>query len=288
MTNKVYDIITDRIIKQLEAGTVPWRKPWTGGALPTNAVSKKPYKGINTVMLWGQYNNPYWMTYNQASKLGGNVKKGEKSTPIIYWMMRKNTTKTDKTTGDKITVTKEYERPILRYFNVFNVEQCEGLPDDLTNIDKQSTFNPIEAADTVINGYPDKPDIEHKEQRAYYSPGRDIVNMPVEESFESPESYYNVLFHELIHSTGHESRLNRLSKNASFGNEDYSKEELIAELGASFLRAETGINADNEMQQSAAYVQSWITALKNDTKMIIQASSKAQKATDFILNKVVV
>jgi len=287
MTNKVYDIITKRIIKQLESGTVPWHKPWAGGALPTNAVSKKPYKGINTLMLWDQYSNPYWVTYKQAQALGGNVKKGEKSTPIIYWMMRKSTTKTDKTTGEKVTHTKEYDRPILRYFNVFNVQQCEGLPDDLTTIDNQCTFNPIEAADTVINEYPDKPIIEHNGQRACYIPSRDVVNMPVKESFESTESYYSVLFHELVHSTGHESRLNRLSKNASFGNEEYSKEELIAELGASFLRAETGINADTKMEQSAAYIQSWIKALKDDVKLIIQASSKAQKATDLILNRMV-
>lgn len=287
MSNKVYDIITDRIVKQLEAGTVPWSKPWTGSAMPTNAISKKPYKGINKLMLGEQYSNPYWLTYKQALNLGGHVKKGETSTPIIYWMMRKSTTKTDKTTGDKVTTTKEYDRPILRYFNVFNIEQCEDLPDDLYNTDKQIVFNPIEAADTVINGYPDKPTIEHKGQRACYIPSRDIVNMPDKDSFESTESYYSVLFHELIHSTGHESRLNRLSKNASFGNEEYSKEELIAELGSSFLRAETGINADNKMEQSAAYIQSWIEALKNDTKMIIQASSKAQKAMDHILNKVV-
>jgi antirestriction protein ArdC len=285
MSNKVYDIITDRIVKQLEAGEIPWSKPWTGGALPTNAVSKKAYKGINVLMLYGQYNNPYWMTFKQAASLGGHVRKGEKSTPIIYWMMRKQQSKTDKTTGDKTTVTKEYDRPILRYYSVFNVEQCEDLPDEFTKLDSQIDFIPINKAEEIIQGYPRQPEIRHKEQRAYYNPTSDFINMPSKDSFDDVESYYSVLFHEMIHSTGHESRLNRLIDTASFGSEDYSKEELIAELGAAFLRAETGINAESQMTSSAAYIQSWIKALKNDTKMIIQASSKGQKATDYILNK---
>lgn len=287
MTNKVYGIITDRIIKQLEAGSIPWSKPWHT-ACPKNVISGNNYKGVNVLMLQGQYVNPNWLTYKQAKDLGGNVRKGEKSTPIIFWNFRKSSTKTDKTTGTKTTVTKERDIPILRYFNVFNVEQCEGLQEELYKTDKQIDLMPVDAAEALIHEYPARPDIQHNDQRAYYSPSRDIINMPMQESFEDIESYYSVLFHEMIHSTGHESRLNRITDNASFGSEDYSKEELTAELGASFLRAETGINAESQMQRSAAYIQSWIQALKNDPKMIIQAASKAQKAADHILNRDVV
>jgi antirestriction protein ArdC len=285
MTNKVYEIITDRIIKQLEAGEIPWSKPWIT-AQPKNVISGKNYKGINVLMLQGQYKNPYWLTYKQAIDQGGNVRKGEKSTPIIYWMIRKSTTKTDKVTGDKVTTTQERDFPILRYYNVFNVEQCDDLPDELYKVNDQIDFIPVEKAEEIITGYPGQPEIKHEQQRAFYNPARDFINMHVKESFDEIESYYSVLFHEMIHSTGHESRLNRLTDTAAFGNEDYSKEELIAELGASFLRAETGINADSQMTRSAAYIQSWIKALKNDTKMIIQAAGKSQKATDYILNKV--
>ena len=287
MANKVYDIITDRIIKQLDAGIIPWHKPWVSQQ-PTNAISKKAYRGINIFLLSGQYANPYWLTYNQAQTLKGNVKKGEKSSPVIFWAKSTRATKTDKVTGDKTTVTKERDIPILRYFNVFNAEQCENLPVEYYNINNQIDFIPVDKAEQLINNYPGSPEIKHNEQRAYYSPSRDIINMPQKESFEDIESYYSVLFHEMIHSTGHESRLNRISDNASFGNDEYSKEELTAEMGAAFLRAETGINLDSEMTQSAGYIQSWIRALRNDTKMIIQASSKGQKAADYIINREVV
>lgn len=284
MTNKVYDIITDRIITQLEAGEIPWSKPWNS-ELPKNAISDKTYSGINIFLLSGQYKNPYWMTYTQAGDLGGHVIKGEKSTPIIFWAKHTTRTKTDTVTGEKTKVSQERDIPILRYYSVFNAEQCHDLPLEIYQVNNKIDFVPVDRAEEIINQYPKSPEILHNEQKAYYSPSRDIINMPDKESFNDIESYYSVLFHEMVHSTGHESRLNRLTDTAAFGSDDYSKEELIAELGASFLRAETGINADSHMTRSVAYIQSWIQVLKNDTKLIVQAAGKSQKAVNHILNK---
>ena len=268
MSNKVEEIITEKFIEALENGVCPWRKPWNGSATPQNFITKKPYNGINFFLLsLMPYSSPYWMTYKQASAKGGKVKKGEKATLVTFWKLFKTT---DKKTGEAKQI------PLLRYYNVFNLEQCEGIEAPASE-EKPLDFCPIEEAEKFASDYCEKEDLEvtFKENQAYYSPATDYVNMPRKESFKGEQGYYSTLFHELAHSTGHAKRLNRLEK-CGFGSESYAKEELVAELSAAFACAELGL--DNTFGNSAAYLQGWIKKLKGDSKLLISASSYAKKA----------
>lgn len=273
----VYQIVTDRIISELENGTVPWRKPWraVGGDRPTNLVSGKPYRGINQLLLsMSDYTSPYWVTFKQAKLKGGCVRKGEKSTLIVFWKMNRYE---DKTTGKEKTI------PMLRYYNVFNVEQCDGLT--VPEPDERPEFNPCDEADSIINGMPNAPDIQYGGDSAAYVPAWDIVKMPVREAFDSPALFYNTILHELTHSTGAESRLSRegIVQFDKFGSDQYAREELIAEMGAAMLCTVAGV--DNTLPASAAYIANWLSALKNDPKMVVAAAGKAQRAADYILDE---
>jgi len=281
--NKVYEIITERIIKRLEQGEIPWKAPWAGGGLPCNGISHKPYTGINPFLLAGiGYMNPNWLTFQQAKELGGSVMSGEKSAQIVFWKILDSAPDPNRLPGE--ISSKDLDRSwMLRYYNVFNVEQCEGLPDKF-QIPKRE-HKPIPEAESILAGYKGAPVLQHKAQKCYYVPGTDIINMAAKESFDSAEMYYKVLFHELIHSTGHEKRLDRKLKGHTENTRtDYSKEELIAELGSAFLSNHAGIYGIPQEDESAAYIQSWIKALKNDVRMIVQAGSGAQKAADYILS----
>ena len=286
-SNKVYQIVTDKIIEILERGAIPWKRPWRGGAsgLPRNIVSKKPYRGINCFLLavtgeFMGYSSPYWLTYKQAQELGGYVKKGEKSTLVIFWKLWE---KQDQETGQTDEI------PVLRYYQVFNVDQCQDvtIPSDPIPGQKDLDFEPIAACENVVENMPNRPEILHSTSpKAYYSPSRDVVHMPTQGKFESAEYYYNALFHELTHSTGHEKRLHRRDSDriAAFGDPEYSKEELVAEMGAAFLCSYCEI--DNlTIENSAAYIQGWLKVLRDDNKMVIQAAAQAQKAADYILVK---
>ena len=275
----VYEIITARIISQLESGTVPWHKPWNVGPHggPQNLVSKKGYRGVNVFLLSCMpYTMPYWVSYKQAQQLGGHVRKGEKSTPVVFWKwLEKENLKTGK--PDKI--------PLLRYYRVFNVSQCDGIDGKIPQVDEQEveSFEPIAECERIVETMPDRPDIRHGMDGGFYQPSNDFVGMPDRERFDSPESYYSTLFHELTHSTGHTSRLNRkgIVTVAGFGSQTYSKEELVAEMGASFLSGHVGIEADT-IDNSASYIASWLKRLRDDKKLVVQAAAQAQKAVDFI------
>lgn len=276
--NDVYQIITDRIIAQLEAGTIPWKKPWTvRGMHPQNLVSKKPYRGANVFLLAAQgFSSPYWLTFNQAKDLGATVRKGEKSTPVIFWKWLEVE---DKETKEKNKV------PFLRYYNVFNASQCDGLK--LPTEPEATRNDPIGTAESIIMGMPQAPEIKVGQTMAYYHPIGDYVGMPDLGTFDSPEKYYATLFHELTHATGAEKRLNRKGiafDRDGFGRENYSKEELVAEMGSAFLCGESGILQTTEAN-SAAYLANWLSALKNDRKLIVLAAGQAQKAADYILNR---
>ncbi len=280
MGNKVYEIITETILAKLEKGEVPWHKPWIGG-YPKNLVSKKEYRGINTFLLGCQrYASPYWVSYKQAQELGGNVKKGEHSTMVVFW---KQYTFQDKDDSGEVSET---TIPLLRYYRIFNVEQCEGIDEKKIPVSEVNpNFHPIEACESTILGMPNKPTIEHREARAYYRPLTDSVNMPQKETFVNEEFYYSVFFHELGHSTGHKSRLARKDfDEGCFGTETYSKEELVAEMTAAFLCGTNQIE-NKTIDNSAAYIQSWLKVLKSDAKMVILAAAQAQRAADYILNK---
>ena len=281
--SKVYDVITDRIVSMLEAGTVPWHKPWKGAAgFPRNLTSKKAYRGINVFMLMSLgFESPYFLTFKQAKKLGGHVRKGEKGTPVVFWK-RLNITEDDET-GQPVSKT----IPMLRYYTVFNVSQVDGIDDKVPAVEiPDREHDPITEAESIVAGMPQAPSIEHGRTQACYIPSIDTVQMPNAERFESGEAYYGTIFHELTHSTGHSNRLDRKldTELAAYGSADYSREELVAEMGAAFLCGESGI-VDATINQSAAYVQGWLKALKNDRKLVVIAAAQAQKAADHILSR---
>lgn len=273
-TNKVYDYVTEKIVAQLENGCVPWHKPWKGGILlPENYVSKKKYNGINIFLLAFQpYTDHRWLTFKQVKAQGGNVRKGEKGSMVIFWRFLDG----EKTLKDG--TTKKTKIPFLRYYTVFNVEQTEGwmshpLPVLENKVDR------ISACEAFIDAMPEKP-IIHNSHMAYFRPSDDSVGMPNINAFDNSEAYYCTLFHEITHWTGGEKRLGRFEKGQAhlFGSEVYSKEELVAELGAAFLCAELGLDNTGLIKNSAAYLRSWVKRLKEDNTLIISAASKAKKA----------
>jgi antirestriction protein ArdC len=274
MSIKVYEIVTERILDYISAnGVLPWRKPWHTST-PKNLVSKKAYRGVNVFLLGMQrFTSSYFVTYKQAAAKGGQVRKGEKSTPVIFWKML-----------DKGTDAKGRKQliPLLRYYNVFNVTQCDGIvaPEEHTS----TLFEPIEACERIVSGWEGKPPIVHGGGRACYSPSEDLISMPVRESFGKVEEYYSTLFHEMVHSTGHKDRLARegITNPIKFASHNYSFEELVAECGAAFLCGHAGI-VDHTIDNSAAYIANWVSKLKSEPKWIVDAAGKAAKASDLIL-----
>ena len=276
MNAHIYEHITKRIISLLAQGTVPWQKPWKARTgLPRNLVSQKSYRGINVFLLLAMsYESPFWLTFRQALQLGATVRKGEKSCPVVFW---KQTTIDDKESG------KPQNIPLLRYYSVFNVAQCDGLKTGIGPV--AEPINSIVHPNEIVAHMPQRPVIKHGMTRAFYSPREDYVGLPVRERFARAEGYYATLFHELVHATGHESRLNRatLTEKAGFGSNPYCKEELIAEMGAAFLCGHAEI-VEHTIDNSAAYLTGWLEQLRNDKTLIVQAAAQAQKAADFILD----
>lgn len=260
------------MIEALEAGTVPWRKPWaTLEGAPRNLQSGKCYRGVNIFLLAFQgYSSPYWLTRKQIFARGGKIRKGEHGTAIVFWKTFDSKTQVDKNGKPK-------KCWMLRYYLVWNVEQTEGV--DYPKPEKKQ-HNPIPVCESVVENWEDKPSIVNG-GRACYSRRDDRVTMPELGYFDMPEEYYSTLFHELAHSTGHESRLNR-DLNGGFGSRTYSLEELVAEMGAAFLCGFCGIECKT-LENSAAYIQTWLGRLKADPKLVISAASRAQKAADMIL-----
>jgi antirestriction protein ArdC len=256
--NKAYEIITETIIEKLEQGTVPWHQPWSSEAAK-NLISKREYRGINVFLLGAsRYANPYWLTFRQAKQLGGHVAKGERSTPVVFWKWLEH--ERENAEGEAET----YNTPLLRYYRLFNVEQCEGIPaDKVPALENAREFQPIEEAERVVRSMPQRPIIQHVSAQAFYRPSADVVNMPAPELFTSDAEYYSTLFHELTHATGHESRLKRL---------DTDK-----------LAAHCGI-AERIIDNSAAYIQGWLRRLRNDKRLVVFAAAQANKAADFILD----
>lgn len=275
MSKKVYEMITNQIIEKLENGTVPWKKPFKNG-IARNWKTQKEYRGINTMLLdGGEY-----ATFKQISDAGGKVKKGSKSHIVVFWKLSKFINKDEKTGEEE-----EKKVPLIRYYRVFKVgEQTEGIELKQENI--EFNHDPIEEAEKILNGYMDCPDYTFESGRAYYTPNFDVVNVPPIKDFENVNKYYSTYFHEIVHSTGHKDRLNRkgIIDFNGFGSERYSKEELVAELGASMLCGVAGIENET-IDNSASYINSWLNALKKDDKLIIHASQQAQKASDYILGK---
>jgi antirestriction protein ArdC len=269
----IQEKVTAQIISALESGTAPWRKPWKGSSAPHNVISGKTYQGINWFLL-SMMGGGGFLTYKQAQGLGGNVRKGEKGNPIVFW----NFIEKQKANGEIGKIA------FLRSYTVFSVSQCEGLELPAPEREEESApFVPIERAEETIAKT--RAEISHGGAMAFYRPATDQIQLPEKAAFHNPEEYYSTAFHELAHWTGHTSRLARkgIEDVAAFGSATYSKEELIAEMGAAFLCAEHGI--DSTLDNSAAYLQGWIKALKGDSTLAISAAGAASKAANFILGK---
>lgn len=290
-------MVTDRIIEELEKGIVPWHKPWSGASLADggaiNYVSRKPYSILNQMLLGraGEY-----LTFKQVKDRKGNIKKGAKSSMVVFFTMVNPDKKGGQgENGDEAdaTDTKGYVIPILRYYRVFHIDDCEGIESKIETKELVENDNePIEAAEGIINGYLGREQKlkfhnDNLSDKAYYSLIFDEVVIPKLSQFEEAEEYYSTAFHELTHSTMPAYRCDRKAENANsfFGNEDYSKEELVAEIGSAMLCNYTGIDSQKAFHNSVGYIQAWLKSLKNDNKMIVWAASRAEKAARYIIGE---
>jgi antirestriction protein ArdC len=274
----MYATINNMIMDKLKNGKMPWKQAWNDYGPARNYVSKKAYRGINAMILNNtEFEYPLFLTFLQVKELGGFIKRGSKSIEVIYWK------------------TLEFENeekikriPYLRYYNVFNVECVEGIK---LKLPTKFVNDSIDACEAIVNDMPSRPIIEHGGDQPHYNWMEDRVKVPHRDNFILSDEYYATLFHELAHSTGHTSRLNRdtCMKPAVYGSRDYCKEELVAEIATCFLSGKAGIS-NNTIDNSSAYIQFWVERLTNmlreDTKAFVRASALAQKATDFILNKI--
>lgn len=282
MSKSVYEMVTDRIIEQLENGVIPWQKPWTGvrsGAF--NRISKKPYSLLNQMLL--KYDGEY-ATFKQWADLGGHVRKGEKSEIVCFWKIQP----IEEEQEDGTKVVKQI--PLLRYYNVFHISQVDGI--EPLQEEELNDIGPIEKAENVLHDYWTRENITVKHMagnRAYYSPTFDMICLPLFEQFTDSNEYYSTAFHESAHSTMKENRCNRAEdrkgKNVAFGSQDYSKEELVAEISSATILNIIGIETKGSFTNSAAYIQNWLSVLRNDVKFIVSASSKAEKAVNYILGE---
>ncbi|WP_215222703.1 ArdC family protein [Echinicola shivajiensis] len=285
----VYQIVNERIMSSLEKGIIPWKRPWSIMGLPKNYQSGKVYKGINLWLLLScGHGKPYYLTFKQAESLGGKVRKGSKSIPIVYW----NFVYQHKETGKKLTEQEARKLPkglvdrraFLKYYNVFNIADVEGVDWELPDTNTEQPFKPIKACEDLLKKVPDMPEVRYEEAQAYYYPKKDYINMPTKELFRTEAYFYQTLFHELVHSTGHQKRLNRkeLWDASDKDKSAYSKEELTAEMGASYLSNLCGIWKEAQQENSSAYIQHWLGQLKEDKRLLVESAAKAQKAVDYL------
>lgn len=273
----IYQDVTDRIIAAIETGCAPWQRPWERHgpcAMPRNGHGR-PYSGINVMLLWAAaqqagYRDPRWLTFNQAKKKGGQVRRGERSTQVILW--RQITVKDD----DEATDDDAQSRTIwvIKTFNVFNAEQVEGLGDFVPPVAVPGRVDALIAASGA--------DLRHGGGRAFYNTTADFIRMPNRDAFQSEAHYHATALHELVHWTGAPHRLER-EFGERFGDNAYAVEELIAEMGAAFLCAQLGVTAEGEHQHHAEYLNAWLTVLRADSRAIVTAASAARKAAEFVL-----
>jgi antirestriction protein ArdC len=279
MKRDLYAEVSARIIAELERGAAPWVKPWSATAgqnVPQNAVSHRPYSGCNVILLWLARNRgwttPRFLTFKQALEAGGNVRKGAHGTKVYF-------VKQLQVTDGEGEESKTRLVPMLREYTVFNVDQCDGLPDSIRCGRPMRVRNP-DTRDALADEFLrcTRADIRQGSGEAYYVPSHDFISMPAFEAFKGSDHFYNVAFHELTHWTGHKSRLDRDLKNR-FGSRHYAAEELVAELGAAFLCAEFGFDGD---VRNAGYIATWIELLKADKRAFFTACNRASKAADYL------
>ena len=295
----IYQKVTDRIIEQLEKGVIPWRKPWKVSGvqirfkedltkLAFNRVTKLAYGALNQMLLSrvGEY-----ASFKQWTEIGGRIKKGAKSEIVVFW---KWLDYKDKDNVDENGNPKIKRVPYLKHYQVFHITDVEGVEplklDELNEGEEKpehDCFDSIEEAERILNEYQSRENmpIEYHGNSACYSPMFDRVTLPERFKFgKNTAEYYSTIFHELTHSTGAKHRLDRLSHTAYFGSTDYSKEELVAEIGASGMLFLLNVETESSFKNSTAYIQSWLEQLRNDKKLIVHASSQAEKAIRYIFN----
>jgi antirestriction protein ArdC len=287
----VAEVITDKMIAKLEAGTIPWQRSWSskdgGGGIPLRMSTGHPYRGVNVFLLQLaglEYGSPWWGTYKQISERGGQVRKGEHNTLVVFWKLLR---KEEQVEGK--TVTKRI--PLLRQYGVFNLEQAdwpEGSKKPGGNEPVLVAEDPVAAAEALVAEYlATGPALHHGGNQAFYRPATDSVQLPAFASFRSAAEYHSTLFHELTHSTGHDSRLKRDGiadgTFGPFGSEVYSNEELVAEMGAAILCALAGIEQEAVFNNSAAYIATWLRKLQSDHNLVIRAAAAAQRAVDLVV-----
>jgi antirestriction protein ArdC len=291
MKNKVYQIIVDRILEAIEKGAVPpWVKPWhSRHTLPTNLISKKPYRGFNAMFLYmvsQGFESNYYLTYKQAVGLGGKVRKGEKGFPVVFWSFLEDKDEDGNPVLDSKGQPKKHV--LTRYYTVFNTDQCEGLEDKVPKPEARPAVDTIKEAEEIVLRY--RVNNERLKIRtgseAFYNPALDIITVPSINDFEKAVNYYATLFHEMGHSTGHKDRLARkgVTNIDGFGTEQYGKEELIAELTASFLCGEAGFEEQIE-KSSTSYIKGWIEKIKESPELLVESAQAAQKAADYVLRE---
>ena len=278
----LYAEVTARMVDALETGLVPWRKPWTLMGAHRNLTSGREYRGINVFLtalsaMRGGYSYPLWVTMKQANRLGGRVRAGQRGTLVVFWQPQVYTRKKDD--GE----TEEQRRLVFKRYYVWNVEQVDGLV--LPEISKGAGAASHDGAEALWEAYADKPGVFHGGGAAFYSPALDAIQMPHRATFESTAAYYQVLFHEAIHSTGAKQRLDRstLTQAGRFGDANYSQEELVAEMGGAMLLARSGM--EPSYANSAAYLRGWLKALNDDKRLVVVAAQQAEKAARYVLNE---
>lgn len=276
----VYQIVTDRIIEELKKGYIPWQKPWMSMRLQSgayNRITKRPYSILNQLLL--QHEGEY-ATIRQWNQLGGKIKKGSKAEIVVFWKLQEF--QEERENGE----VEEKKVPLLRYYRVFHISTVDGVT-PLSRPEPEEVLG-IEAGDKVIREYADREHVLIREEytdEAYYSPSRDQIVIPDKQQYKDIHEFYSTAFHEMVHSTGHKTRLDRDMSQNIFGSEDYSKEELIAEIGSAMLMCTVGIDTKQSFRNSAAYMQGWLRQIQKDERLVVSAAGKAEKAVGYILDK---
>ena len=273
----VHQIISGRVIEFLEQGTVPWRIPWTQAGVPKNLITGRAYRGINTMLLASLgYERNLFVTSKQLKEINASIRPDEKPHLVTYWNYSDRETAAKEEAGTK-------RQGMLRYYLVYNIAQCVGIPEELVKPVEPVNF-PVLACEKIVEEMLQKPSIRHKDPEAYYDCLDDYVNMPKQKSYVNDEAYFSVLFHELAHSTGHHTRLDRMGlvQMSEYGGNEFSQEELIAEMATGYLHSLTGITGT--YKHYTEHIEGWAGRMRCDKHLAINAATQAQRAVDFILN----
>jgi antirestriction protein ArdC len=293
ITSNLYEEVTNKIIALIEQGVAPWRRTWSRYGLARNYATKHIYTGINLLLMNNSLHPiPYFMTFKQVKEYDGRIRKGAKAEKVIYFdvfykdgndtALTKEEASKRRKNGEEIQILK-----FIKSYNVFGIDDIEGIDFEIPEVELKPNEK-IAGCEAIIENMPNRPVLRQNDaNRAFYSPNEDFINMPKIEQFETSEHYYATFFHELVHSSGHASRLARdeVMNPNTFGSKPYSKEELVAEMGASFLCSSVQIDYDEVFENNVAYLAGWLKVLKEDSKFIFKVSAEAHKASDYILNK---